>query len=138
MTYETLEAATNAKLDLVRRIQSIEVQLIERAATVVGRVPDAEYKEYVEWKARACRAKASLSTQLARTKAEIQRLRYAAVTKRIGNRTHGDGLLNDLFRLTRSLVAAGANISAEDQALLDDINIFLNEAYDGERQEHRV
>lgn len=70
--YKTLEEANNARLDLIERIQSIEAQLAERAAMLAGRrVPDEEYREYKQWKARAVRAKATMVGKLARTKSYI-------------------------------------------------------------------
>jgi hypothetical protein len=124
--YRTLEEAINARLDLVERIQGIEAQLAERAAKVAAvRVPDKQYQDYMQWKARACRAKANMITRLARTKIEIQKLRRAESEARISARGGDTVLLDNLYDLTKSLVSAGADISTDEQRLLDDVAAYL-------------
>ena len=75
MVYESMDAAVLARLELVDRIQSIDVQLSQRAAEVSNRVPDEEYKRYMEWKSRAVGAKKVLTSKLMRTKAWISQER---------------------------------------------------------------
>jgi len=126
--YKSLDEALSAKLDLVERIQSIDVQLAERGAKfAVGRHPDQEYKEYLEWKARALRSKSSMMSRLSRTKREIQDLRKAAFNERLKNRNGADGLLKDLYKLTRTLIAEGADITSDEQLLLDDVQQYIAE-----------
>lgn len=125
--YKTLDEAEAARLDLQERIQSIEAQLAERGAQVaVGWVPDEKYKEYMEWKARAIRAKGAMNDKLRRTKKEIQRLRQQAAAERIAARGGDEQLLDGLYGLTKSLVAAGADITTDEQQLLDDVAARLN------------
>lgn len=124
--YKTIEEATLVKLDLVEKIQTIEVQLAERAAKVaVGRVPDEEYKAYLEWRVRACRAKASKASKLSRTKVEIQKLRMEAAEKRREANGGDAALFRDLYHLTKALIAAGSDITAEEQMLVDDVGSYL-------------
>lgn len=113
---QTLEEAVAAKIELVSRIQAIENQLTERR----------NQAEYADWRTRACRAKSALTTQLAKTKLEIQRLRTEGMKQRIAARGQDNGLLTELYKLTKSMVAAGVEITHEEQQLLDDIEGHIN------------
>ena len=124
--HKTLEEAKAARLDLIERINSIDVQLSERAARVsVGRIPDKEYRDYKEWKARALRSKSYMASKLARVKEEIQELRKASFQERLKARNGEHGMLRDLYGLTKLLVSAGADITPEEQQLLDDVQEYL-------------
>jgi hypothetical protein len=127
--FKTLEEANEARLDLVDRIQAIEAQLSERSAQVsVGRVPDEQYREYLVWKAKASFAKAQMVSKLGRVKAEIRSLRKVDIQERIAKRGGGEGLLNDLYSVTKTMVADGVEITPEEQHLLDTVQQYLEEA----------
>jgi hypothetical protein len=124
--YSSIEEAQAAKSDLVGRIQSIDNQLSYRAAEVKGgRVPDTEYKEYLRWRARACSAKVQLTTRLRRTKEWIHIARQQQTTQRIEARGGDVSLMADLYSLVKALVSDGAEISKEEQLLIDDVEAFL-------------
>lgn len=123
--YRDIEEATLARLDLVERVQQIDVQLAERAAEVsVGRVPNEKYKSYLEWKARACRAKAVLVSKLSRTKADIQRMRADQAAQRAIDKP-GDQLLKELYRVTKTMVSEGVDVSEDEQRVLDSVQEYL-------------
>jgi hypothetical protein len=124
--YKTLEEAMKAKQDFIERIQAIDVQLSERAAQMALRAADADYKAYLEWKARAVRSKATLTSKLSRAKTAIRNLRTAEMQQRLDSRDDAYGLLKELYKLTRTFVAEGVDISAEEQLLLDDVQQYLN------------
>lgn len=123
--YRNLEEAQNTRLDIVNRIQEIDLQLAERKAKAEWS-NDAEYAAYQDWKNATMRSRGSLIRQLQRTKIWMQKQRLEEAKKRTFNRG-GDGtLLSDLYTLTKSLVAAGADISDDEQRLLDDVAVHLS------------
>ena len=138
MLYSSVEEAQAAKMELVERIQSIDVQLTERAAQVVGRVPDAQYKEYMAWKARACGAKARLVSRLTRTRAFIREYQEEIARQRI-EQLGPDRLLLALYKVTKSLITAGTVITPDQQDLLDTVSVYLGplkEYQNGENKHH--
>jgi len=116
--FKSLDEALSRKIELVERIQGIDVQLSERA---VEQGPG-----YQEWKLRAIRAKYILVSKLHKTKAWIAQRRKEEIETRIKERGEGDGLLADLYALSKALVGAGAEITHDEQALLDDVYHYLN------------
>jgi hypothetical protein len=128
MRFKSIEEAENVRQDLVDRIMSIDVQLGERAAKFsVGKSSDADYKAYLEWKSRACKSKASMISKLSRVKREIRELREIGARQRILDSGAADGLLRGLYGLSKSLVSAGADITKEEQMLLDDVQFYLEQ-----------
>jgi hypothetical protein len=128
MKYKTLEEALDARLRLQEQIASIDLQLGERATKfAVGRSSDEDYKQYLEWKTRACRSKAQMISRLNRVKRAIAELRTTAVRERIKDAGDVDGLLRNVYSLAKSLVAAGADISQDEQLLLDDVQHYIEQ-----------
>lgn len=122
-----IEQAMETKLDLTSRIQSIDGQLSERrAALATESFSSDEYKKYLEWRTKACRAKATLVNKLGRLKLDIQKMNIETYK----NRKNGEKLLDELYDLTKSLVAAGADISATEELVLHDVSIYLAERQD--------
>ena len=122
--YKSIEEATLAKMDIVERMQSIDLQLTEKGAEVaVGHVPDEKYREYLDWKTRAMRARTALLTKLQRTKHWIKQERDRQMQSRMVDTGGPDGLLADMYDLAKSSLSVPLDI--EDQALLDDVQAYL-------------
>lgn len=123
--YATLEEAVNTRIETSSRIQGIDTQLSQKQAEVYLGVTDEQYKEYLTWRAKAQAAKAHLVLKLQRTKVWITRRREAEAAARILNRGGEGALLAGLLKLVRELVSNGAEISQEEQQLIDDAGAYL-------------
>lgn len=117
--YTTIEEAQRERLDLVERVNGIDVQLAERAVTKGG-------EEYLEWRARALRARYMMTTKLRRIKVWISEQREKEAKERSIRRGGDDGLLYDLYSLVKNLVRDGVDLSRDEQALLDDVSNYLS------------
>lgn len=120
VSFNSIEEAQHERLDLVDRITAIEVQLAAREASTASR------EEFLEWRARALRARHMLSTKLRRTKAWISEQRDKEAKERVSRRGGEDGLLSQLYSLVKDLASDGVELDPDEQALLDDIDSYLS------------
>lgn len=131
--YESIQHAVEARIDITERILTIDNQLAERkAAVAVGKIQDKEYKAYLVWKAKACRAKQLLVVKLHKTKVWIKQQRELEYSQRLAGRNDSVKLLGELYGVTKSLAAAYgiSTVSPQQiewQRVLDDVEQYLRQ-----------
>ena len=125
--YNSVAEAEQAKLDLVAKIQDIDTQLSHKASQFkVGRMPNAEYKKYLEWKASATFARKELNKELQKTKLWIKNAVETTKSSNDKQKKTATALLDELAVLVKDLIANGAELTKEERALVMEIEAFLS------------